>query len=73
MLQERYAGEAPIESYTVLVGKEGPARLNFAAINPDGYRVWGGSTDPELMAAALSDEDLVGRNARFSEGVVTLL
>ncbi|MEM9176145.1 MAG: hypothetical protein AAGC67_13035 [Myxococcota bacterium] len=73
MLETRYEGEAPIESYTVLVGKDGPARLNFAAINPDGFRVWGGSTDPDLMAAALADEEFVGRNARFSEGVVTPL
>lgn len=73
MLQERYAGEADIESYQVLVSHEGPVRISFSAVNAEGFRVWGGSQDPALMEAALADEDFCGRRARFSEGVVTPL
>lgn len=72
MLQERYAGEADVESYQVLVSHEGPVRISFSAVNADGHRVWGGSQDRELMDAALDDEELCGRRAHFSEGQVEL-
>ena len=70
MLPERYAGEADIESYQVLCSHEGPVRISFSAVNADGFRVWGGSQDPDVMGAALADEEFCGRRARFSEGVV---
>lgn len=67
-----HEGPARVESYTVEVTHEGPARLMLTAISDDGSRVFARSHDRDLMQAALEDEELCGRPARIMDGIAEL-
>lgn len=67
-----WAGPVTIESITVVHDREGPERAVAATLTPTGDRAWCASTDPDLMAAATTDE-LVGEAAvRTNDGEIVL-
>jgi acetyl-CoA C-acetyltransferase len=67
-LAERPDGEAVIESCTVMHDRAGePERAVAACLLADGRRAWGTSTDPQVMAAMVTDE-LCGRPVRLEAG-----
>ena len=72
-LLEPFEGTASIEAYSVTVVHDGPFAAMFSAMTDDGHRVWGRSHDDELMQSLLADEDVAGREARISEGILTLV
>ncbi len=64
---ENYIGPAHVESYSVQYepGPDGQRIKLFAACRtPEAERAWGTSTDPDLLAAAQTEE-LCGRDARI--------
>ncbi|MBK7948449.1 MAG: hypothetical protein IPK00_06820 [Deltaproteobacteria bacterium] len=65
-------GPVVVETYTVEVGHDGPKRLVLATLTPEGHRVFARSHDPDLMQAALADEDLCGRSGRVADGIAEL-
>ena len=70
-LDERFAGTAPIEAYTVMYGAEGPAEAFLSVITPDGSRAWGRHTDPHVMEA-MTREEFCGRSVKLDgEGNAT--
>ena len=67
-----YAGPVVIEATTVMHEHDGPVRALFAALTPEGHRVWGSSDDTETMAAAMKQE-LCGSGADLEpDGTVHL-
>jgi acetyl-CoA C-acetyltransferase len=61
------AGNATVEAYTVVHGRDGrPARAIAAVRTPDGARAWATSDDAALGGAMCSDE-WVGRSVRVTE------
>ena len=69
-LAEEHEGDVTIESYTVMHERDGSmANAIAACLTPDGRRTWATSTDVDLLKAMTSD-DLVGRPASVSGGVV---
>ncbi len=50
-----FTGRATIEAATVMHDREGPAAGLVAVATPNGGRTWGRTTDPEAMAALMSD------------------
>ncbi len=70
-LDERFAGTAPIEAYTVMYGAEGPAEAFLSVITPEGSRAWGRHTDPHVMEA-MTREEFCGRSVKLDgEGNAT--
>ncbi len=65
-----YAGPVHVESYTVDVGHEGPRNVTLTTLTDDGLRIFGRSSDPDLMKSLLADEDICGLPARVEDGVV---
>ena len=55
-----HVGEATIEAYTVMYGREGPTVGLAACRLADGRRTWGNTEDPEMMAA-MTTEEFCGR------------
>lgn len=72
-LAETWAGDATVESYTVMHDRDGaPVNGVVAALTPDGRRTWAISDDAALLDAMTAD-DLVGAAAVVDkEGRVTL-
>ncbi len=68
-----YDGPVTIEAWTVMHDRDGePDRAIAATLTPDGVRVWGGSTDPDLMRRFVTD-DVAGTPARVTaDGTMTL-
>ena len=61
------AGEATIEAYTVMFGRDGAPETAIAAtLLADGRRAWGTSTDTAL-AASMCNGEWVGRTASLDE------
>jgi acetyl-CoA C-acetyltransferase len=68
-----YAGEATVESYTVLHGRDGGPEQGFAAcLTPKGDRAWANTTSADTMATMVTEE-LVGAAAHIGDdGVLHL-
>jgi acetyl-CoA C-acetyltransferase len=68
---DRHAGAVRIESFTVILGRDGaPASGVVACLTPDGERAWGSTVDAALLDA-LTTGDLVGAQADLgADGVV---
>lgn len=71
-IRDGHAGPVRIESYTVDVGHEGPRQVTITTLTDDGVRVFGRSSDPDLMKSLLSDEDICGLPAHVRDGIVSL-
>ena len=56
---EEFAGDATLETYTVMHGREAPETALGACLTPDGQRVWVRSSDPSLMTE-LETRECVG-------------
>lgn len=69
-----FDGEATIESWVVMFGKEGtPENAIVALILDDGRRAWGTTADPATLEVMVA-EDMIDRRARrAADGGVTLL
>jgi acetyl-CoA C-acetyltransferase len=72
-LAEGYAGPVTVEAYTVVHERDGRPGTAFAACRtPEESRVWGTSTEPDLLRAMTEDE-LVGRSGDVDDdGVLHL-
>jgi acetyl-CoA C-acetyltransferase len=71
-LDDDHVGAVTVESVTVPHERSGPTHALVAARTPAGDRTWCGSSDPVLMAAAMTEE-LVGRPAvRRPDGTLEL-
>jgi acetyl-CoA C-acetyltransferase len=68
-----WAGDAVVESWTVMHERDGtPGTLFAAGRLADGRRAWGRSTDPDICTEGVQ-EDLLGRPVRLDgEGGLTL-
>lgn len=68
-----YDGEATIESYTVMFGRDGePEQALIACRTPDGERTWANTTDSDTMSAMTTTE-LAGVAANVApDGTLTL-
>lgn len=68
-----HEGDVTVEAYTVMHERDGsPQVANVACLVPGGARVWATSTDPDLMAALLSDEEHVGDKGVVEGGQLRL-
>ncbi len=68
-----YAGDATVETYTVMYGREArPEQGLFALRTPDGGRAWGVTGDADTMHAMV-DAEQVGASARRSADGATEL
>lgn len=72
-LAEELDGDVTVESSTVMHDRNSePERAIVAALTADGRRVWGGSTDADVMKA-LTTEETAGRAAHVTaDGTLTL-
>jgi acetyl-CoA C-acetyltransferase len=59
-----HAGEATLESYTVMHGEDGPEIAHAAFLLDDGRRTWANSPDRDL-AGAMTRDEFCGRRARI--------
>jgi acetyl-CoA C-acetyltransferase len=59
-----HAGEATLESYTVMHGEDGPEIAHAAFLLDDGRRTWANSPDRDL-AEAMTRDEFCGRRARI--------
>ena len=66
-------GTAPIETYTVMHGRDGAPETGYAALRmADGRRSWGVTTDADLMKA-MTTEEFIGRTASIvPDGTLTV-
>jgi acetyl-CoA C-acetyltransferase len=63
-----FEGAAEVESWTVMHGRDGEPERAFAALRtPAGARVWGTSTDADVLATLLTD-DVAGTSAVVAAG-----
>ena len=62
----QHAGDATIESYTVMYAGDDPAVAHVACRTPNGSRTWVNTTDPELMTA-MTVEEFCGRPVTVAE------
>ena len=61
------AGNATVEAYTVVHGRDGrPARAIAAVRTPDGARAWA-TSDDEALGGAMCSEEWVGRPVRVTQ------
>lgn len=69
-----FAGQATIESWVVMHGRDGAPEVAFVAmLLDDGRRAWGSTDDADTMATMVRDEMIGRRVERSAEGRVTLL
>jgi acetyl-CoA C-acetyltransferase len=70
---EEHEGPVTIESFTVMHDRDGAATLGIVAcLTPDGRRAWGNVRAP-AEAAAMTDDDPVGRKATLrADGTLDL-
>ena len=66
---ENFAGSATVESYSVVVGHEGPTQATFAGLTDDGHRVWARCHDADVMSALLDDEEGCDRTIEVDKGM----
>ncbi len=69
---ENFAGSATVESYSVVVGHEGPTQATFAGLTDDGHRVWARCHDADVMSALLDDEEGCDRTIEVDKGMAQL-
>jgi acetyl-CoA C-acetyltransferase len=68
-----YEGPATVESYTVMHERDGsPAQAIVACLVPDGNRALANTTDPDLMKALTTEDDMVGRPCTVTAGSLDL-
>jgi acetyl-CoA C-acetyltransferase len=61
-----YSGEAVIEGYSVMYGREAPVVAHCACLTPSGERTWVNSEDKDLMSA-MTREEFCGRPVRIDQ------
>ena len=63
----------PVETYTVMHGRDGAPETGYAALRmADGRRSWGVTTDADLMKA-MTTEEFIGRTASIvPDGTLTV-
>lgn len=68
-----HEGDVTVEAYTVVHERDGsPQVANVACLAPGGARTWATSTDPDVLAAFVSDEEHVGHKGVVEEGQLRL-
>ena len=68
-----HEGDVTIEAYTVMHERDGsPSVANVACLLPGGARTWATSTDLDVLAAFVSDEEHVGAKGVVEAGVLRL-
>ena len=63
-----YAGEAHVESYTVMFTGEGPRIAHLSVLLADGRRAWANCEDPEVLESMIAEE-FCGKRVRLKENV----
>ncbi len=61
-----HAGDATVESYTVMFGAEGPTIGHLTALLPDGRRAWAHCRDADVLEA-MTTEEFCGRAVHLAD------
>lgn len=63
---KEYAGDATVESYTVMFGGETPTMGHLTCLTPDGVRTWANCDDPDTLIA-MTEEEFCGKPVRLTD------
>lgn len=63
-----YAGEAHVESYTVMFAGEGPRIAHLSVLLADGRRAWANCKDPQVLESMIAEE-FCGKRVRLKENL----
>lgn len=64
---EDYTGEARLEAYTVMFGREGASLAHCACLTAEGARTWANTDEPEVLQA-MQTEEFCGRPVLLRQG-----
>jgi acetyl-CoA C-acetyltransferase len=68
-----HEGDVTVEAYTVMHERDGSAQIaNVACLLPGGARTWATATDPDVLAALVSDDEHVGDHGVVEGGELRL-